>query len=133
MLSPKTFNAWLDLSPAEVHQRLADPGLVLCGDDRVIVCNHCRYALHNCRNYIRKVVYTSTRKSGHRMQKMPIRNQPGECHGAYSEETQIRDERTMCASRRIHQRIVKNRANPRRSEVSRHQQSSNSRHTNICE
>jgi hypothetical protein len=45
MLSPKTFNAWLDLSPAEVHQRLADLGLVLCGDDRVIVCNHCRYAL----------------------------------------------------------------------------------------
>jgi hypothetical protein len=45
MLSLKTSNVWLDLSPTEVYQRLADFGLVLCRDDRVIVCNHYRYAL----------------------------------------------------------------------------------------
>lgn len=45
MSPPKNVNAWLDLSPAEVHQRLADLGLVLCEDDRLIVCNHCKYAL----------------------------------------------------------------------------------------
>jgi len=44
MSSSKTVNAWLDLSPAEVHQRLAHLGLVLCEDDRLVVCNHCKYA-----------------------------------------------------------------------------------------
>lgn len=45
MSSSNVVNAWIDLSPDEVRQRLTALGLILCEADGVMICVHCKYAL----------------------------------------------------------------------------------------
>jgi hypothetical protein len=45
MSKSNTTDAWNDLSPNEICQRLSDLGLVLCKADGVLICLHCKYSL----------------------------------------------------------------------------------------
>lgn len=83
--------------------------------------------------YIREVVHTSPRVSDRYMQEMSIRRQSSQCKRSHPEEAQNRHERTVCTSRCIHREFITGRIGPRTSKLPRHEQSSNSRNSDLHE
>jgi hypothetical protein len=45
MSQSKASDDWGALSPEQMHRRLSQLGLVLCENDRIVICKHCKYAL----------------------------------------------------------------------------------------
>jgi hypothetical protein len=41
----KASDDWGALSPEQMHQRLSQLGLILCENDKIVICKHCKYAL----------------------------------------------------------------------------------------